>query len=134
MSPLHGLPEWAALLVGMLVFGGALLACIGSAGLLRLRNFYRRVHAPTLGTTLGLYLILAAAILFFSLQQGQPVLHLVLIGACVIVTTPITLMLLVRAALARDHKEGVAGVPPGMADTVEPTDNAPGQDTEGTNL
>lgn len=121
MNPLQTLPEWAALLIGALVFCGALLACIGSVGLLRLRNFYRRVHAPTLGTTLGLYLMLAAAILFFSLQQGRPVLHLILIGACVTVTTPITLMLLVRAALARDHKEGAAGVPPGLASESELT-------------
>lgn len=123
MSSLHDLPAWAALLVGTLVFGGAMLACIGSAGLLRLRNFYRRAHAPTLGTTLGLYLILAAAILFFSLQQGRPVLHLVLIGACVIVTTPITLMLLVRAALARDRQEGVVGVPPAVSMDQDTTDH-----------
>ncbi|HLQ86728.1 MAG TPA: monovalent cation/H(+) antiporter subunit G [Salinisphaeraceae bacterium] len=120
MNSLQALPAWAALLVGALVLCGAVLACIGSAGLLRLRNFYRRVHAPTLGTTLGLYLMLVAAILFFSLQQGRPVLHLILIGACVTVTTPITLMLLVRAALSRDRKDGVAGVPPGMV--PEPPD------------
>lgn len=132
MSSLHALPEWAALLVGVLVLGGALLACIGSAGLLRLRNFYRRVHAPTLGTTLGLYLLLAAAVLFFSLQQGRLVLHLFLIGACIIVTTPITLMLLVRAALARDRKEGVAGVPQGMAAAAESVGNVLPRDTQET--
>lgn len=123
MNSLHALPEWAALLVGALLLGGALLTCIGSVGLLRLRSFYRRVHAPTLGTTLGLYLVLAASILFFSLQQGRLVLHLILIGACVTVTTPITLMLLVRAALARDRETGAADVLSEIAETVEPTDD-----------
>ncbi|MDN5863384.1 MAG: monovalent cation/H(+) antiporter subunit G [Salinisphaera sp.] len=111
MNALAELPDWAALLVGVLVLAGALLACIGSLGLLRLRDFYQRVHAPTLGTTLGLYLVLAGAIIFHSLDQGQLTLQIVLVGVCIIATTPITLMLLVRAALARDRQEGAVGVP-----------------------
>lgn len=109
---LQALPAWVALLVSLLALAGALLTCIGAAGLLRMNNFYRRVHTPTLGTTLGLYLILLAAIIFFTFQQGRLVLNLIVIGASITVTTPITLMLLVRAALARDRQEGAAGVPP----------------------
>jgi hypothetical protein len=41
----------------------------GSIGLLRLRSFYERVHAPTLGTTLGIGCILLASMLFFSVVQ-----------------------------------------------------------------
>lgn len=103
MNTLQGLPLWVAWLVALLVFGGALLTCIGSAGLLRMNNFYRRVHTPTLGTTLGLYLVLLGVILFFSLQEDRIVLTPLLIGASIAATTPITLMLLVRAALARDR-------------------------------
>lgn len=109
MNPLQALPPWAALLVGALVLAGALLACIGSLGLLRLDTFYRRVHAPTLGTTLGLFLILVGTLVFFSLQQGRPVLHVIVLGACVTLTTPITLMLLVRAAFKRDRREDTGG-------------------------
>jgi len=111
MTTLAAMPSWAALAVGVLVFCGALLACIGSAGLLRLTTFYRRVHAPTLGTTLGMYLILAGTIVFFWAGEGKPALHVILIGVCVTVTTPISLMLLARAALERDRRGGVAGVP-----------------------
>lgn len=111
-NALQALPAWVALLVALLALAGALLTCIGAAGLLRMSNFYRRVHTPTLGTTLGLYLVLLAAIVFFSFQQGRLVLNLIVIGASITVTTPITLMLLVRAALSRDRQEGAAGVPP----------------------
>lgn len=111
MNPADALPPWAALLVAALVLCSAALAVIGSAGLLRLKDFYRRVHAPTLGTTLGTALMLSASIVFFSVVQGRLVLHLVLIGAFLTLTTPITLMLLVRAALARDLKEGSAKLP-----------------------
>lgn len=111
MNALAAMPAWVALAVGALVFAGALLACIGSAGLLRLTTFYRRVHAPTLGTTLGMYLLLAGTIVFFWVGEGRPALHVILIGACVTVTTPISLMLLARAALERDRREGAEGVP-----------------------
>ena len=40
--------------------------------------------------------------------HGRPVLHEILIGVFLTVTTPITLMLLVRAALYRDREEGMA--------------------------
>lgn len=105
-------PPWVALVIGALVFAGALLACIGSAGLLRLATFYRRVHAPTLGTTLGMYLVLAGTIVFFWAGEGRPALHVILIGVCVSITTPISLMLLARAALERDRRAGAPGVPP----------------------
>ncbi|HEX5953353.1 MAG TPA: monovalent cation/H(+) antiporter subunit G [Rhodanobacteraceae bacterium] len=113
MIALAAVPAWVALVIGALVFAGALLACIGSAGLLRLRTFYQRVHAPTLGTTLGMYLVLAGTIVFFWAGEGRPALHVILIGVCVTVTTPISLMLLARAALERDRCEGMAGVPAG---------------------
>lgn len=111
MNALAALPGWIALTIGALVLAGALLACIGSAGLLRLDTFYRRVHAPTLGTTLGMYLVLAGTIVFFWVGEGRPALHVILIGVCVTVTTPISLLLLARAALGRDRRAGTPGVP-----------------------
>ena len=48
------LPAWAALPTAAFVLLGAALTLIGSLGLLRLGSFYERVHAPTLGTTLGI--------------------------------------------------------------------------------
>ena len=54
MISLHDLPVWAALLTALLILIGSSLALIGSLGLLRLKSFYERVHAPTLGATLGM--------------------------------------------------------------------------------
>jgi multicomponent K+:H+ antiporter subunit G len=55
-----------------------------------------------MGTTLGLGATLAASILLFSVLESRPVLHEIVIGVLVIVTTPVTFMLLVRAAVHRD--------------------------------
>lgn len=106
------LPAWAALAVALLLLLGAGLAFTGSVGLLRLSTFYERVHAPTLGTTLGIGCVLVASMLFFSLLQTRLVLHEILIAVLVVVTTPVTLMLLARAALYRDRIEGSTAVPP----------------------
>ena len=111
MNHLDALPPWAAILVAIFVLLGALLAFLGSLGLLRLKNFYERVHAPTLSTTLGAFFMLAGSITFFSVLHGRPVFHEILIGVFLVLTTPITLMLLVRAALYRDREEGSADVP-----------------------
>ena len=111
MSPLTALPDWAALVTAVLVLVGAALTLIGTLGLLRLDGFYRRVHAPTLGTTLGLGSILIASMICFSVLQSRPVVHEILIAVFVTLTTPVTLMLLVRAALSRDRRAGVAEVP-----------------------
>ena len=46
-----------------------------------------------------------------SVQQSRPVLHEVLIAAFTLITTPITPMVLVRAALFRDGSENMDGVP-----------------------
>lgn len=100
------LPTWAALLVSMLLLLGTSLSLTGSLGLLRLRNFYQRVHAPTLGATLGAGCVLFASMIFFSVLQTRPIVHEVLIAVFVTVTTPVTLMVLVRAAVHRDRSEG----------------------------
>ena len=102
MSETGALPPVVAALVALLVVLGAALALIGSFGLLRMPTFYERVHPPTMGTTLGLGATLAASMLLFSVLESRPVLHEILIGAFVIVTTPVTFMLLVRAAVQRD--------------------------------
>jgi multicomponent K+:H+ antiporter subunit G len=104
-------PTWAALLICILVLFGAGLTLIGSIGLLRFKTFYERVHAPTLGTTLGAGSILLASMVYFSVLQTRPVLHEVLIAIFITITTPVTLMLLVRAALHRDWHEGSDQVP-----------------------
>lgn len=111
------LPLWAALAVGLLVLLGAVITLIGTIGLVKLRRtFYERVHPPTLGSTLGTGCILIASMITFSVTQSRPVVHEILIAVFVTLTTPVTLMLLARAALYRDRSEGASV--PGDAPTI----------------
>jgi multicomponent K+:H+ antiporter subunit G len=102
-------PATVAVVAALLVLLGAALALIGSFGLLRLPTFYERVHPPTMGTTLGVGFTLAASMLLFSALESRPVLHEIVIAVFAIVTTPVTYMLLVRAAIHRDRARGEEG-------------------------
>jgi multicomponent K+:H+ antiporter subunit G len=98
-------PTWAIITTATLVIAGSAVTLIGSIGLIRLHTFYQRVHAPTLGTTLGTACVVLASMIYFSVLGTRPVLHEVLIAIFITVTTPVTLMILVRAAVLRDKFE-----------------------------
>ncbi|WP_421592290.1 monovalent cation/H(+) antiporter subunit G [Shinella sp. M27] len=105
------LPSWAALAVAFFLVIGAGLTLIGTIGFVRLPTFYERIHAPTLGTSWGTGGIVMASMIFFTVLSTRPVVHEILIGIFVTVTTPVTLMLLARATLHRDRAEGNPDVP-----------------------
>ena len=105
-------PLWAAVLVALFLLIGSGLTFLGALGLLRFKSFYERIHLPTLGTSWGAGGILVASMIFFSVTQSRPVVHEILIALFVTVTTPVSLMLLARAALYRDRTEGNENVPP----------------------
>lgn len=105
------LPAWAALAVSFFLLVGAGLTLIGTIGFARLPTFYERIHAPTLGTSWGTGGIVMASMIFFTMLATRPVVHEILIGIFVTVTTPVTLMLLARATLHRDRAEGNPDVP-----------------------
>lgn len=105
MTAAAELPVWLAVLVGLLAVGGAGLTLIGSIGLLRFESFFERIHAPTLGTTLGGGAILIASMLFFSTIESRLALGEVLIAAFLIVTTPISFITLAMAARERSKND-----------------------------
>jgi multicomponent K+:H+ antiporter subunit G len=108
LSAFADVPLWVAVPVAALVLLGAALVLTGALGLLRFGTFYQRAHAPTLGTTFGMASILLASMLLFTALQSRLVLHEILIGVFVTLTTPVTLMLLVQAASWRDRSEAAA--------------------------
>ena len=108
---MNAIPEWLQFVIAIIVLAGALVTLIGTVGLVRWASFYQRVHAPTLGSSLGAALILVASSLHSSFALGRPILHEVLVLIFILVTTPVTLMLLARAALYRDRSEGNPEVP-----------------------
>ncbi len=99
------IPVWAAFVVVGLAIAGSALSLLGTIGLTRFKTFYERVHAPTLGTTLGMALVLTASVVWFTIVERRFMPREILIGLFLTVTTPVTLILLARAALFRDRTE-----------------------------
>lgn len=101
MTTIEAIPAWADLLASFLLITGSVLTLIGSAGLLRLPSLFARIHAPTLGNTLGLGCALLASMLVASIQADRLVFQEVLITLFVVVTSPLTAILLMRAGTYR---------------------------------
>ena len=125
------LPLWAQILVAALVSLGALIALMGSLGLLRLKSYFERVHAPSIIATMGCWLIMHATWIYFSVSGQGFVMHSVLIAIFVAVTVPITTIFLMRAALFRSRRSG-EDVPPTLSNLVrnEPLDEEEVEDAE----
>ena len=119
------LPLGVELVVAALALTGAFATLVGSFGLLSLRGFFRRVHAPTLGATLGTWSLALATAVQFSFLGGEPFAHPLLIATFIALTAPVTTIFLMRAGLFRGRlaqREGRAAgdeersaPPPGSA-------------------
>lgn len=96
------LPAWVLLPASLLLILGGLLTLLGSIGLLRLKNFYERMHPPSMGNTLGTGCVLLASMFIASGLAGRPVVHELLITVFLVTTSPITAMLVMRAAMHRE--------------------------------
>jgi multicomponent K+:H+ antiporter subunit G len=100
------LPVWLTIPIVFFLIVGGLIILIGTLGLLRLPNFYQRCHGPAVMITFGAGSILIASMLFFSGLESRPVIHELLITIFVFLTAPITAMLIMRAAVYRDLRDG----------------------------
>jgi multicomponent K+:H+ antiporter subunit G len=110
------LPLLVDLLIAALLVIGTAFALIGSWGLAKLADFFKRLHGPTKASTLGVGCVLLASMLYFTVRPGSDgvSLHEVLITLFVFLTAPISAHLLVKAALAIES--GARPAPPGGRD------------------
>ncbi len=110
MASLEQLPlAWQLVIIVLLLLGG-LFALVGAIGLLRFRDFYMRLHAPTKATTLGVGGVLLASRVSSAAQGTWSVAEL-LITLFIFVTAPVSANLLAQAALHR-REASVAPPPP----------------------
>lgn len=93
------IPFWAEVLVSGLLLAGGTFTLIGSYGLAKLSDFYKRLHGPTKATTLGVGSVLIASSLYFSLAGPAISAHELLITLFLFLTAPVSAHLLVKAAL-----------------------------------
>ena len=88
---------WQLLISLALVVGG-FFALVGAVGVIRFRDFYMRLHAPTKATTLGVGGVLVAS-MASSWAQGGFGMHELLVALFLFVTAPVSANLMAKAAL-----------------------------------
>ena len=88
--------EWV---VSFFLLIGAVFAFLGALGLVRMPDFYTRMHPPTKATTMGTINILLASAIFFTATEGRLNIHEPLVILFLFLTAPIGAHLLSKAAI-----------------------------------
>lgn len=106
MSQLDDLSLWIQVPVALLLVISGLCALLGALGLLRMKDFFQRMHPPALASTLGAWSVALASIIYFSALKSELVLHGWLIPVLLAITVPVTTLLLARTSLFRKRMAG----------------------------
>ena len=62
---------WLEILVALLIMIGGIFMLVGSVALVKLPDFFTRLHGPTKSTTLGIGATLLASVIWFSVVDGE---------------------------------------------------------------
>ncbi|GHA85980.1 Na+/H+ antiporter subunit G [Cognatilysobacter bugurensis] len=89
----------AEILLSLLIAIGTFFVLVGSFGLFKLSEFFKRLHGPTKASTLGVGCILIASIAFHGLRGDGLGLREILITLFLFLTAPISAHVMARAAL-----------------------------------
>ena len=88
------------LLVCALLVTGAAFALVGSWGLLKLSDFFKRLHGPTKASTLGVGCVLLASVGYHIIGDSDPQPRELLITAFLFITAPVSAHMMAKAALS----------------------------------
>lgn len=97
---------WAEIVIAVLLLLSGLLVLLAAMGLWRLPDYFTRMHAPALASTLAAWSVTLASIVYFSVREGTLVLHVWLIIIVLAITAPVSAMVLARVGLFRQRRAG----------------------------
>lgn len=86
-------------LSALLLFG-TFFILIGALGLVRFSDFFKRLHAPTKASTLGVGCVLACSVTYHIFLGEDPQPRELLITVFLFITAPISAHLMAKAALS----------------------------------
>lgn len=114
MNAPESVPQWVEIVTAFLLLASAVFAVVAAWGLVRLKNFFQRMHPPALVSTWGAWCVTLASVIYFSALADRPELHVWLIIILLSMTVPVTSLLLGRAALFRGRQMGDKSLPPAL--------------------
>ncbi|WP_045767005.1 Na+/H+ antiporter subunit G [Xanthomonas albilineans] len=86
--------------LALLLIVGCFFILIGALGLVRLSDFFKRLHASTTASTLGVGCILLASVGYHLFLGQDPQPRELLITAFLFITAPISAHMMAKAALS----------------------------------
>lgn len=84
---------------------GSCFVLVGSFGLVKLSDFFKRLHGPTKATTVGVGCILIASIAHHAMAGEYLGLRELLITLFLFITAPVSAHLMAKAAMADSRVE-----------------------------
>lgn len=114
----------AEIVVAALLLASGLVVLLAAVGLLRLADFFQRMHAPALASSLASWIVTLACIVHFSSRGEGLALHTWLVIIVLSITAPVTTVVLSRAALFRRRQAGDA-LPAPLAPRPPPSSSEP---------
>ena len=99
------IPLWIEIIASILIVLSGIVTLIGNIGLVKLKYFRRRIHAPTLGNSLGLWFLMAASILISFVLGARLFFHEMLVVIFIFMTSPISWTLLMRSYVLREARD-----------------------------
>lgn len=118
------IPLWAEIIVALLLLISAVFVLASAWGIVRMDNYFLRMHPPALVYTGATWSVCLASVLYFSLQTHSLHLRAWLLMILLSITVPITTVLLSRAALFRARTQGQRDtVPPPLQPVQPPADD-----------
>lgn len=100
------MPPLSEIVVAALLLFSGVVVLVAALGLRRLPDFFLRMHAPALASSLAAWIVALASVIHFSVREGDLTLHPWLIIIVLSITTPVTTIVLARAALFRRRQAG----------------------------
>ncbi|MET0329576.1 MAG: Na+/H+ antiporter subunit G [Luteimonas sp.] len=118
-------------ILGGLLVVGCFFILLGAFALLKLRDFFQRVHGPAKASTLGVGCILVASIIYHWVNGSGVHPREILITVFLFLTAPISAHLMSRAALSLmdDRPPEPGRTPDANAPVVDHDDPAPPERT-----
>jgi len=88
--------EW---IISILLLIGGFFILVGSIGLVKMPDFFMRLHGPTKATTLGMAALLTASMILFTTTHDGVSINEVLISLFLLLTAPISGYMMIKSAI-----------------------------------
>ena len=116
------------ILLSLLLLAGCFFILVGALGLVRLSDFFKRLHAPTKASTLGVGCVLVCSVGYHIFLGEDPQPRELLITVFLFITAPVSAHMMAKAALSlmMESRPEVPGDDSARREQLPPADDRGG--------